>query len=80
MNHAFRSTWGALLWKEWRQQRLAALFLCVVSLAGYLDALGASPSLLGRYSPLLALACSALSLHSSIAREVHARFSSRYLL
>ncbi|MBT7161261.1 MAG: hypothetical protein HN904_00710 [Victivallales bacterium] len=36
MNHAFRSTWGALLWKEWRQQRLAALFLCVVSLAGYL--------------------------------------------
>jgi hypothetical protein len=36
MNHAFRSTWGALLWKEWRQQRLAALFLCVFSLAGYL--------------------------------------------
>ena len=48
--------------------------------AFYRDALGVSPSLLGRYSPLLALACSALSLHSSIAREVHSRFSSRYLL
>jgi len=34
MNHVFRSTWGALLWKEWRQQRLAALFLglfCVIA-------------------------------------------------
>ena len=36
MNHAFRSTWGALLWKEWRQQCLPFLFLACFCLTGYL--------------------------------------------
>jgi len=35
MNHAFRSTWGALLWKEWRQQRLAFVALAILCLVVY---------------------------------------------
>ncbi len=35
MNQILGSGWGALVWKEWRQQRLAALLLGLFCLLGY---------------------------------------------
>ncbi|MBT3290471.1 MAG: ABC transporter permease [Victivallales bacterium] len=56
MNHAFRSTWGALLWKEWRQQCLPFLFLacfCLVGYLGYCQSAGGRPEPTGWFVLLI---------------------------
>ena len=40
MRKQFHTGWEALVWKEWRQQRLAALLLGLFCLLGYLDTAG----------------------------------------
>jgi hypothetical protein len=71
MNHVFRSTWGALLWKEWRQQRLAFLAfagLCLAIYLGYDKISGGKPNIRGAFV-LLVLAATFLGANAFAAEQ-----------
>jgi hypothetical protein len=81
MNHAFRSTWGALLWKEWRQQWLTFVVLAGLCLTGYL---GYCKSAGGRPDPtgwvlllILASACLGASVFAAEGDDQTAGFLDR---
>jgi len=70
MKHVFRSTWGALLWKEWRLQRLpfvALAGLCLAIYLGYDKVSGGDPDIRGAFV-LLVLAATCLGA-SAFAAE-----------